>query len=355
MPSMLQCYKYQDLLAFLTSLFKGAGVPGAQAATLAGTFTEADLLGFPTHGLNRVASNLGWLESGETRPLAQPTTLVDTGPVINWDANYMPGPVVMSQALDLVCNRARQFGQATMVIRRAQHIACLATYLMKAVEQHLVIQIICSSPADRCISAFGGSEPIFSPNPVAFGAPASDVPVLIDMSLSIVAEGRVAGAQREGVQMSSACLKDNQGEVSSDPSDYWSDPRGSIMPIGGLDHGHKGYGLTLWSELLCQALGNYGRADELEFGEENSVIIQVFDPSVFGSLEGFVRESDYLTRQCRHSRVRDGDEAVRVPGDRAMALRTEQLENGVTIADAVMIDLAAWAKKYNTPMPVPIV
>ena len=345
-----QRYKANDLIKLARRLFSVVGLPPDRAATVAETFVEADLLGFSTHGLNRVPANIEWLQKGETQTTAEPTILVDRGGIVSWDANQLPGPYIVTRGVELACERARQFGQSSVIMRRAQHIACLAAYLMKAVDQGLVIQIICSTPGDRCVSAFGGSEPIFSPNPFAFAAPTGKGAILIDMSLSIVAEGRVAKAQSEGSLMGSECLKNNQGEPSNNPADYWDQPRGSIMPVGGLDHGYKGYGLCLWSELMTMALGNFGRADTPPFSEENSVIIQVFDPEVFGSLERFEKEANYLAERCRKSRVSESDPDVRVPGDRALSLRKKQLVDGVEIDDRIMAGITLLAAKLGIPM-----
>jgi len=345
-----QRYQANDLIELASRLFTAVGLPLNRATTVAEAFVEADLLGFSTHGLNRVPANIEWLQKGQTQTTAEPTVLVDRGGIVSWDANQLPGPYIVTRGVELACERARQFGQSTVIMRRAQHIACLAVYLGKAVDQGLVIQIVCSTPGDRCVSAFDGSEPIFSPNPFAFAAPTGKGPILIDMSLSIVAEGKVAKAQRDGILMGSECLKNNRGEPSSNPADYWDQPRGSIMPVGGLDHGYKGYALCLWSELMTMALGNFGRADTPVFSEENSVIIQVFDPEAFGSLAMFEKEANYLADQCRKSRVREGDPDVRVPGDRALSLRKKQLAEGVEIDGRIMAGISHLAEKLGIPM-----
>jgi len=59
-------YSYRELSRFVTALFEGAGLPAERAAVMAEVFIEGDLLGFTTHGTNRVVSNLQWLESGRS-------------------------------------------------------------------------------------------------------------------------------------------------------------------------------------------------------------------------------------------------------------------------------------------------
>ena len=347
-------YKAQNLQELAANLFNCCGLSKERSKIVANIFVEADLLGYTTHGLNRIPSNLEWLEKGETRAKGNPQVLMDGGAMLNWDANYLPGPYVVSVAVDEACKRAKQFGLAMITIRRSQHIACLAAYLVKAVERGLCLQIVASTPEERSVSPYGGCEPVFSPNPFAFGAPTKGDPILIDFSLSIVAEGYVHRARAEKTRMSSACLKDHAGNVTDDPNDYWNQPRGSIMPIGGLDHGHKGYALCLWSELLTMALGNYGRADVHSETEANSVFMLAIDPNALGSIESFERQADFLANLCRKSGVKSGDPPVRIPGDRALALRRKQLKEGVELYPGILDRIQPWAAKFDIPLPARI-
>ena len=93
-------YDYSDLLRFGTALFEATGLSEERSTTMASTFLEADLLGFTTHGMNRIAHNLRWLEQGVSRKEGEPQVLTETSNVFNWDANFLPGPWVVSQAIE---------------------------------------------------------------------------------------------------------------------------------------------------------------------------------------------------------------------------------------------------------------
>ena len=86
-------YSYQDLLKFGTTLFKATGLEHQRADTMAAVFLEADLLGFTTHGMNRIPHNLSWLEQNVSRKQGDPTILAETSNLFNWDANFLPGPL----------------------------------------------------------------------------------------------------------------------------------------------------------------------------------------------------------------------------------------------------------------------
>ncbi len=351
MPSR---YSYQSLLEFGTSLFESAGLDKQRAETMAKVFLEADLLGFTTHGMNRIPHNLAWLQEGISRKQGEPEILAETSNLFNWDANFLPGPWVVSQAIEKCIEKVKTAGIVTATIRRSQHIACLGAYCPQIAEAGYVALITCSTPNEKTVCAHGGIEPVFSANPIAFVAPAPDYPILFDVSMCITAGGYVTRANRLGKKLPGKYLKDQEGNATDNPAVFFENPPGSIMPIGGESHGYKGYALTMMTEILSMALGGYGRAndDVAKNGEANSVYIQMINPAAFGPTADFLKQAQAIKAMCENSSHKLEDEAVRVPGQRAWARRADQLENGVELYPTIMQDLKPWAKKLNVTLPV---
>jgi LDH2 family malate/lactate/ureidoglycolate dehydrogenase len=345
-------YAAPDLIEFASRLFRAAGLSAERAGVLAEVFLEADLLGFTTHGMNRVPHNLRWLVDGESRAQGEPVVLADRGNLFNWDANFLPGPWVVHQAIDTAMERVAEHGVVTGTIRRSQHIACLAAYLPRVVEAGYAVLMTCSTPSENTVSAFGGIDPVFSANPIAMAAPGEVFPLLFDISMSITAGGYVARAAREGKQLPEPCLKDRTGQVTADPAAL--EEGGSIMPIGGPGHGYKGAALSILTEVLSMALGGYGRADASAGGdgEANSVFLQVIDPSAFTSLKTFKAQLAALQRLCEESTVAEGASPVRFPGRRAWEARQQQLRGGVDLYPSIMDDLAPWAERFGVQAPL---
>ena len=349
-------YDYHSLLNFGTALFEAAGLSDQRAETMASVFLEADLLGFTTHGMNRIPHNLQWLLDGVSRIEGEPEVLAETSHLFNWDANFLPGPWVVTQAIEQCMEKVKSAGIVAATIRKSQHIACLGAYCPKIAEAGYVALITCSTPNEHTVCAHGGIEPVFSANPLAFVAPAPEYPILFDVSMCITAGGYVTRANRLGEKLPGKYLKDRDGNATDDPAVFFHEPPGSIMPIGGESHGYKGYALTMMTEVLSMALGGYGRADDIEQdGEANSVFIQMINPAAFGPQADFLRQAQAIKAMCENSSHKVGDEAVRVPGQRAWRRRRDQMDNGVELFPTIMEDLRPWAEKLRVNLPEAII
>jgi len=350
---MSKRYSAEQLQQFASALFKRAGLDAERAGVMARVFLEADLLGFTTHGMNRVASNLQWLLDGDSRREGEPQVLADRGNCFNWDAEFLPGPWVLTRAIEQALERLPEHGVVTATIRRSQHIACLAAYLPQVVEAGYVAILTCSTPAENTVSPQGARDPLFSANPLAFAAPAGDYPLLFDISMSVTAGGYVSRAKREGRKLPQQCLKDSEGRLSDDPAAFIDG--GSILPVGGAEHGYKGAALSAMLEVLSMALGGYGRGDaeSARDDEANSVFLQIIDPAAFGARADFLRQTLALCNLWEGVRSY-GDAPVRVPGQRAWAARAQQLRDGVELYPSIVQDLQPWAEKLQVALPIPL-
>ena len=189
-----------------------------------------------------------------------------------------------------------------------------------------------------------------TPNPLAAGWPTQSDPVMLDVSMSITTNGFVKRLQSENRPAPGEWFVTAEGTPTANPSALMSDPPGALLPIGGVDHGHKGYSLGLLIEALTNGLAGHGRADPAE-GWTATVFLQVIDPALFGGGEAFVRETTHLAEQCRATPPRAGVAGVRLPGEGGLRKRTEQLENGVDLYPSILPTLVPWAERFGIAVP----
>ncbi len=245
---------------------------------------------------------------------------------------------------------AATYGTGTVVIRRSHHIACLAAYLLRATERGLIAIVQSSDPFVAAVAPHGGLTPYITPNPIAAGLPTSGDPILIDVSTSITSMGYTKQQLDAGVRLPGPWLIDAEGNATDDPAVAWIEPKGALLPLGGIDAGHKGFGLGLMIEALTAGLSGFGRADPPE-GWGATVFVQVLDPEAFGGIEAFRRQMDFMADAARNTRPRPGVERVRLPGEGGLRRYREQKEKGVALYPAIMPALLPWAAKLRVPPP----
>lgn len=353
-PTATIRYDAQSLETLATALLKKTGLGDDRSRIVATTLLEGDLMGHTTHGLSLLPLYLRELEADKMAKTGEPIVIKDAGSAVTWDGGYLPGPWLVHQAIDLAVGRIHQHPVMTVAIRRSHHIACLAAYLEKVARQGLLIQLSCSDPMNATVAPFGGLQGVYSPNPIAVGIPTNGDPILFDISASTTANGLVHQKYKEGSRLPHPWLMDNQGQPTDDPTKFFEDPPATILPLGGLDAGYKGFALGLLVEALTNGLGGHGRTDQpTQWG--GSVFLQIIDPEAFSGLEYFKKEMDQLVEKSLATKPRSADSPVRMPGSRALALRDEQRKNGVRLYPTIAPALAEWALKYGLEMPRPIV
>jgi LDH2 family malate/lactate/ureidoglycolate dehydrogenase len=311
---------------------------------------EGDLLGHTTHGMALLAAYLQELQDGRMEKTGEPVVLAAHGSTLTWDGRFLPGPWLVREAI-----RAAQAGLAespvsTVVIRRSHHIGCLQAYLKPVTDAGIMILLSCSDPACRLVAPQGGAAPRLSPNPMAAGIPTSGAPILMDISMSTTAHAVCKRWIAAGQRAPGPWLVDRNGNATDDPNVVSEGQGGALLPLGGMDLGHKGFALALLVEALTSALAGHGRADaESRWG--CSVFLQLIAPAGFGGRDEFLRETTYAAQSCRETPVGPGKPPVRLPGESAQTRRARQLAEGVELHPGIMPGLAPWAEKLGVSVP----
>lgn len=349
----MQRYRYTDLMAFSARLLERAGLARERAETVASLFLEADLLGYSTHGMQRLPANVEWLLGGETRREGDHTVLSASRGSEVWDAEFLPGPWITAKAVDRACDIATAEGTGTVVVRRAQHIACLASYLERATRRGIMVTITASTPTEAVVVPHGGLSRVFSCNPIAAGIPTDRDPILIDTTAAMSALGPLNRSYRLGQTLPAPLIVAQDGRVTDDPAEF-VERGGGILPIGGTEQGYKGFSLALLTEALSGALGGFGRGSQTGDSEANGVFVQAIDPAHFAGRATFEQEMGQLAERCRASAVAPGHDPVRIPGDRSLARKRDQLENGVGLIETIVGDIRPWAVRLDCLFPEPV-
>jgi L-lactate dehydrogenase len=254
------------------------------------------------------------------------------------------------RAIAVAERAAATFGLGAVAISRSHHIGCLAAYGPPVAAAGRMLVLTCSDPATASVAPWGGTRRVITPNPLAAAWPTPDGPVVLDVSMSITTNGMTARRRAEGTRFPGPFLLDGQGQPTDDPNAFWADPPGTLMPLGGVEAGHKGFALGLLVEALTSGLAGHGRA-EAPTGWGASVLVLVIDPARFGGAERFLAESGFMADAVRGNPPRPGFDAARLPGDGAMARRARALAEGLALHPAIPPALVRLAERYGLAPP----
>lgn len=344
-------YPAASLVDFCAALYRAYWMREDIAAVSARLLLEGDLLGHSTHGLALLPGYLKALADSSLRAAGDP--VVENRRTVSelWHGQRLSGLWLTERAIARASDMAREHGTGTVVIKHAHHIACLAAYLEAPARAGLLVTVQSSDPSGASVAPHGGITPIMTPNPIAVGIPTGSDPIMIDISSSITANGPSQRMMKEGRRAPGIWYVDSDGHGSTDPAVAFTEPKGALLPLGGLDAGHKGFGLGLMIEAMTGGLAGFGRADPPE-GWGATVFVQVIDPEAFGGLKAFARQVDQLRDASHASRPRPGVERVRLPGEGGLARKARHLRDGLALHPAIMPALRPLAVERHVPLPV---
>jgi L-lactate dehydrogenase len=327
--------KYTELLTKLTSAFQSKGLDFEKAESTARILLEGELLGHTTHGLALVKPYLDELQSGQMEKFGGYEVINSTATTETWNGRYLPGIWLTEKAIEKASEIAKKDGIGTVVIQKSHHIACLAAFLEKTARQNLMVIIACSDPRNKTVAPFGGKIPVYSPNPLALRIPTETDPILIDVSMSTTANAVVNRAAKNNEKLAGEWLLKSDGTTTNDPQTFFENPASTLLPLGGMDLGYKGFALGIMIEAMTSALGGHGRIDNPErWGA--SVFVQVIDPSKFSGENYFLKEMEFFKNQCLASTPLNAKNPVRMPGEKGLKRKKWNLENGLLISDELL-------------------
>ena len=312
-----------------------AGYTEVEAATITEHIMDTELRGLDYGGLARTLSvferttkpgyERGNIEVVHETPLS---ALVDGRNTI--------GYLVARHASDLCIEKASEHGMAVVGARDTWHTGMLSFFAEMAAKRDLVSMI--ASNAAPNTAPFGGTEGRFGTNPICYGFPSTDDPVIWDIGTSNIMHGEVVLAERLGEEIPKDTAYDNAGHPTTDPAAALT---GAFTAWGG----HKGSGLAIAVQLLG-TMCNVAPIPDGMFGYGCLFVMMRADLLMLA--EEYKANVAYYAEEIRKTRPVEGGPPVRMPYDRSIAERRRKIEaDEVEISDAVHEKLLEIAQSNN--------
>jgi L-2-hydroxycarboxylate dehydrogenase (NAD+) len=310
----------------------------ADAAIVADDLVEADLRGHDSHGLGRLNMQVDNLRAGRVDATARPRIVQERASAIVVDGCRALGPPTIDFGVDLAVEHACEHGSCTVAIRNHGYIAYLGRYVERSLAQDCICILLGKSKGN--VHPWGGLLPLMGSNPIASAIPTEGEPLLIDMSTSTSAMGKILEAIRTGEAIPSSWAVDEHGRPTTDPL---AARRGAMSPLGGA----KGYALALLVGMLAAVLPGGDSGSQRQDPNLWSALAIVLHIPSFADAADFRRQASAFVTSLKASPTAPGFDEILLPGERAYRTRRERLHSGIPHPDETWRSAAAFCRDLN--------
>jgi uncharacterized oxidoreductase len=292
----------------------------------------------------RVSKYLEWVRQGWLVPNQTPTVVFESDTIAIVDGNRGFGQVIGEFAGKLGIAKAAKSGIALVGLRNCGHLGRVGDWAeLAALAGQASLHFLNTSGAQR-VAPFGGSDRRLSTNPITIGVPvAGSDPVILDVTTSTVAEGKLMVALNKGEPVPEGCIIDKNGKPTTDPRDFYEG--GALLTVGA----HKGSGLSIVVDLLAGALSTGRSSDPADTVLRNNMLSIYIAPAVYDASGAVPREVARFVEWVRASPPAKPGQPVLMPGEVERKTRAARRVAGIHLDDKTWTDLLEAARSVGIP------
>lgn len=341
----------QDLHSLLRDVFVAVGTPAAGARRVADSLVLSNLVGHDSHGAIRLPQYVRSVRDGAIDPAARTAVERETACTAWMTGNWGWGQIAAWDATQLAVAKAREANLAAVTLHCANHVGRAGEYVEEIARQGMIgLATVNNHGGAVQVAPFGGCERRLSSNPVAFAAPTGGDPILVDMTSSVVAEGKIRVLRNQGKLAPEGWLIDADGNPTQDPNVLYTERPGALMPLGGA-LGHKGYGLGVLIDIMSGALSGAGCSSLTAPRIGNGMFVQAVRVDAFVSREDYFREIDGLVQSLRSCRPAVGFSEVLVPGEPERRTEKRRRAEGIPVDEETWHQISETAESVGVAVP----
>jgi (2R)-3-sulfolactate dehydrogenase (NADP+) len=307
---------------------ENAGTAESAAASVAKALARAEADGLSSHGLARIPAYCAQVRSGKVNGHAEPELVPLGVSGARVDARHGFAFSALDLAIEAAVERAGNVRACAIAITNSHHFGVAGHHVERIAEHGLIGLLVGNSPGG--IAPWGGRRALLGTNPIAFACPRRAAPPLvIDVSLSKVARGKVMLAAQRGEPIPADWALDAEGRPTTDPQAALA---GTMLPLGDA----KGAALALMVEILAAALtgANFAAEASSFFDDQGpppgvGQCLIALDPGPFS-------DGTFLDRLEVLLGAIEAEPGARLPGTRRLALRHKAAADGIAVPAALL-------------------
>ncbi len=333
---------FETMQQVITEAFVRAGMNERDALICARTQTESSCDGIYSHGLNRVARFVDYLQRGWVDPKAKPSPVKQLGVIEIYDGHQGPGILNAFFAVDRAMAIASEQGVGIVSLRNTTHWMRGGSYGWHAADKGYLA--ISWTNTESCMPAWGGKDRRLGNNPFVMAVPRRKGNIVLDMAMSQYSYGKLEVTRLKGEQLPYPGGFDQDGRLTSDPGPIEQSMR--ILPMGYW----KGAGFAILLDALAAILSEglaTDRIDRLGLGSCTgcSQVFIVFDPRQLGGEEFTEQVADGVADYVNASEPAEDGKRVGYPGQSTADTRADHLAHGIVVDEGVWANVLALAGK----------
>ena len=348
----LRCY-VQDILGKI-------GASEEEAEIVSEELVQSTLMGVDSHGILRIPQYKWQIEEHFIVPGADVKKVKETPTTAIVDADYGFGHVAGRKTAEIVIQKAKENGVACAIVINSTHIGRLGAYTERIARAGLVAFGTAGLYSSGPLAPFGAAEARLGTNPISWAVPRGEKdPIMMDGATTVVAEGKLRTYIQKNEPVPEGWIRDGQGHDTTDPNDFYKEPRGTIYPLGGKTGGAKGSALAIMADLFSIALANDDYWTCLQEGKklksENGLFLMAVNPDCFFGRDLLAAQVENHAAYIKSAKPAEGFQEVLLPGEFEFNTARRRREAGIDIPDATwggIVEIAAslgcdWASGFT--------
>ena len=336
----------KELTAYIKELFLKAGLSSDDAEFHAKALIQTNYWGIDSHGVIRVPAYLERMKNGAVKVCPDIKKVRGEENLCVLDADGAAGMIGARQGMKTAIENARKCGVAACGVMNSNHFGAGALYARMAADEGMIG--VAMTNVKPLIVAPGASEPVAGNNPIAIAVPTySDFPFVLDMSLSVVAGGKLTLAIKKNEKIPMDWATDKEGRPTDDPQKAFD---GFLLPMGG----HKGLGLSYAVDVLCGVITGGVFSKDMKSMYENPE-----DPSLTGHFFIAIDISKIIAKEAMKERMElfkqhikstpmwEKNAQLLIPGEIEFQKECERRKEGIPVPVTTYEELIKLGIEYN--------
>jgi 3-dehydro-L-gulonate 2-dehydrogenase len=331
---------FEMMSEVIREAFIKAGMNEEEAGICARIHAESSRDGVYSHGLNRVARFIDYINRGWINLKGKPVLKKNFGVVEIYDGNQGVGILNALFSMDRAMDIASKQGIGLVGLRNTTHWMRGGTYGWYAADKGYVS--MCWTNTESCMPAWGGKNTRVGNNPFVMAVPRKNGHIVLDMAMSQYSYGKLQVTRLNGDQLPFPGGFDKNGNLTSEPGLIEESRR--ILPTGFWKGSGFAVMLDTFAALLSEGMATYD-IDKVDRGSCTgcSQMFIAFDTKKFGGVEFSDKIADGVADYVNTSTPDEKSKEVTYPGERVLRTRIDHLKNGVVVDDSVWAEVLALA------------